>query len=97
MEHQGLFVSFLLFLIPGFPKDYLCYIMGVSLIPTWTFLLISTLGRLFGTAMLSVCGSCYRNEEYLLLAVIAGIGVAVFAITWLYREKILVLLKRKKS
>ena len=34
MEHKGMIVSFLLFLIPGFPKDYLCYILGVSRIPT---------------------------------------------------------------
>jgi uncharacterized membrane protein YdjX (TVP38/TMEM64 family) len=54
MGHKGLFVSFLLFLIPGFPEDYLCYIMGVRLIPTGTFIIISTAGRLLGTIMLSV-------------------------------------------
>jgi len=40
MEHKGILVSFLLFLIPGFPKDYLCYIMGVSRIPTGIFIII---------------------------------------------------------
>jgi len=34
MEHQGIVVSLILFLVPGFPKDSLCYIMGVSRIPT---------------------------------------------------------------
>jgi len=29
MKHKGLFLAFLLFLIPGFPKDYLCYLLGL--------------------------------------------------------------------
>ena len=65
MEHKGLLVSFLLFLIPGFPKDYLCYIMGVSLIPTGTFIIISTAGRLLGTIMLSVTGAFAGNGQYI--------------------------------
>jgi uncharacterized membrane protein YdjX (TVP38/TMEM64 family) len=30
--HEGVILSFLLFLIPGFPKDALCYILGLILI-----------------------------------------------------------------
>jgi uncharacterized membrane protein YdjX (TVP38/TMEM64 family) len=30
LEHNGGLVIFFLFLIPGFPKDYLCYILGLS-------------------------------------------------------------------
>jgi uncharacterized membrane protein YdjX (TVP38/TMEM64 family) len=96
MEHKGLMVSFLLFLIPGFPKDYLCYILGLSRIPVWSFIIISTIGRVFGTAMLSVSGNVARKEQYVLLAfiVLVGVGVSVFA--YFYREKILDLLKKKK-
>jgi uncharacterized membrane protein YdjX (TVP38/TMEM64 family) len=97
MEHQGILVSFLLFLIPGFPKDYLCYIMGVSRIPTWTFIIISSAGRLFGTMLLSITGSVARNEQYLLLAVILGMGIAIFVVTYYYHDKILEMLKRKKK
>ena len=28
MKHKGLFLAFLMFLIPGFPKDLLCYLLG---------------------------------------------------------------------
>jgi len=96
MEHKGLMVSFLLFLIPGFPKDYLCYIMGMSRIPVWSFLILSTVGRLFGTAMLSVSGNVARNEQYALLAFIVLVGVLVSVFVYIYREKILDLLKKKK-
>jgi uncharacterized membrane protein YdjX (TVP38/TMEM64 family) len=49
IEDRGVFISFLLFLLPGFPKDCLCYIMGLSHMNTAVFLLISTVGRLLGT------------------------------------------------
>jgi uncharacterized membrane protein YdjX (TVP38/TMEM64 family) len=94
MEHQGAFVSFLLFLIPGFPKDYLCYIMGVSHMSTLTFIVISTAGRLMGTAMLSVCGHCVRSEQYLLLFIVIAASVIIIIPAIIYREKLLTMLKR---
>jgi len=97
MEHKGLLVSFLLFLIPGFPKDYLCYIMGVSRIPTMTFIILSTIGRFFGTMMLSISGNIAAKEQYLLLAIVAVAGVIVSLLAWRYHEKILELLKNQKK
>jgi uncharacterized membrane protein YdjX (TVP38/TMEM64 family) len=96
MEHKGMIVFFLLFLIPGFPKDYLCYILGVSRIPLWTFLVISVAGRLIGTIMLSITGNIARNEQYFLLAVMVAIGAVVFIFTYYYRDKLLEILKKKK-
>ncbi len=97
MEHKGLLVSFLLFLIPGFPKDYLCYIMGVSRIPMFTFVIISTVGRFFGTAMLSISGNIAREENYALLAVVAITAVIVSFLAWKYHDKIIELLKNQKK
>ena len=95
LEHRGLFVSFLLFLIPGFPKDYLCYIMGMSHMKTWHFLCVSTAGRLLGTALLSVSGSCARNDQYRELLFIAGVCCLFFVIAYFYRDKLLDSLKRR--
>ena len=53
MAHQGTWIAFLLFLIPGFPKDYLCYILGLGHMDLKTFLIISTAGRFLGTVMLT--------------------------------------------
>jgi uncharacterized membrane protein YdjX (TVP38/TMEM64 family) len=95
LEHRGLFVSFLLFLIPGFPKDYLCYIMGLSHMITWHFLVISTVGRIFGTILLSVSGSYARNDQYAGLLIIAGISAIFIIIAYFYRDRWLALLKKK--
>jgi uncharacterized membrane protein YdjX (TVP38/TMEM64 family) len=97
LEHQGTFVSFLLFLIPGFPKDYLCYIMGVSHIPTWTFIVVSTVGRLLGTMLLSVSGSCARNDQYAALAGIILVSSIFVILAFIYRDNLLEMLKTKKK
>jgi len=97
MEHQGIGVSLILFLVPGFPKDYLCYIMGVSLIPTWTFIIVSTIGRLLGTMMLSFTGYYAGNGQYLFLSCLAAAGIIIFIVVYYYHDKILELLKRKKA
>lgn len=94
MEHQGIVVSLALFLIPGFPKDYLCYIMGVSRMPVITFLIISTTGRFFGTAMLSLSGSFARNEQYIYLAIFAIASLAVIGVVYYYRDELLEMLKK---
>jgi uncharacterized membrane protein YdjX (TVP38/TMEM64 family) len=95
MEHKGLLVSFLLFLIPGFPKDYLCYIMGVSRIPTGTFIIISTAGRIFGTIMLSVTGAFAINGQYISLTVILILGAVIFSAAYYYRDKLIEIFKRR--
>lgn len=95
MEHRGLLASFLLFLIPGFPKDYLCYIMGLSHMKTWHFLTISTVGRLLGTLMLTITGSCARNGQYRVLFIVVGVSAVVFVAAYFYRDKLLEQLKKK--
>jgi uncharacterized membrane protein YdjX (TVP38/TMEM64 family) len=97
MEHKGLLVSFLLFLIPGFPKDYLCYIMGVSRIPAMTFIILSTIGRFFGTMMLSISGNIAQEGQYTLLAIIVVATVIVSFLAYRYHDKILELLKNQKK
>ncbi len=97
LEHQGAFVSFLLFLIPGFPKDCLCYIMGVSHMPTRTFIIISTVGRLLGTMLLSVSGSCARNDQYMALVGIMLVSAIFIIVAFIYRDNLLAMLKKSKT
>jgi uncharacterized membrane protein YdjX (TVP38/TMEM64 family) len=97
MEHRGIPVTFILFLIPGFPKDALSYIVGLSHMKTTTFLILSTAGRLLGTVMLSVSGSCARNDQNTALVAILGVSILVTLLAWYYHEALLNLLRRKKS
>jgi len=95
LAHKGAVISFVLFLLPGFPKDYLCFIMGLSHMRVGMFLLISTVGRLFGTILLSVCGSYARNNEYAALFIAFGVTAAILFIAYLYKDKWLEALKKR--
>lgn len=95
LEHKGAVISFVLFLIPGFPKDALCYIMGLSHMPVGMFLLISTVGRLFGTIMLSVCGSFARNHQKEALLIAFGVTGVIVVIAYLYKDKWLAALRKR--
>ncbi len=97
LEHKGVFVAFFLFLIPGFPKDYLCYILGLSQMRVWTFLFISTLGRLLGTIMLSCFGSFARSNHYAAFAGLLGITGLCLFVAYLYREKWLTKIKERAA
>ncbi|MBP9020932.1 MAG: TVP38/TMEM64 family protein [Syntrophobacterales bacterium] len=96
MEHQGALVTLVMFLIPGFPKDALCYIMGLSHMRTSIFLLVSTTGRFFGTLLLSVGGSCLRNEQTKTLYAILAFTAVVLIIAYCYRNKLLKHLRKKQ-
>jgi len=96
MEHRGTLITFVLFVIPGFPKDALSYIIGLSHMKTTTFLLVSTVGRLLGTTMLSVSGHCARNDQTVAMAAILGISALIVALAYYYHEELLHLVRKKR-
>jgi uncharacterized membrane protein YdjX (TVP38/TMEM64 family) len=95
MAHQGTWIAFLLFLIPGFPKDYLCYILGLGHMSLKTFLVISSVGRLLGTIMLTLQGSLVREKNYVVLGIVIGVSLLLVLIAYLLREKIEAYLSRR--
>jgi uncharacterized membrane protein YdjX (TVP38/TMEM64 family) len=97
MEQRGPLVSFILFLIPGFPKAALCYIIGLSQMNIWTFIVVSTVGRLFGTILLSVTGSCVRNNHSVGLLVLLGIIGVIFLLLYFYRDRFRKMTEKWKS
>ena len=87
LHHKGAFLVFVLFLIPGFPKDILCYILGLGHLNTKEFLVISTVGRFAGTVLLTFGGSYLRNHQYREFSVLLGIAVVVAFFAMVYKEK----------
>ncbi len=86
VKRQGLFVLFLLFIFPGFPKDYLCLFLGLSAIPAKIFIAIVVIGRMPGTLMLSLQGSYVFEQQYGWFALMLG-GCLVFVlVAYRYRE-----------
>ena len=88
MKHKGMFLAFLMFLIPGFPKDILCYLLGLGHMRQRDFLVVSTPGRLLGTTLLTLGGTFFRHRRYGALFTLAGICIFIILLTMVYREAI---------
>ena len=86
--NTGAAICFLLFLIPGFPKDYLSYLLGLSRMKLSTFLIVSAIGRLPGTYLLTIQGAKFRNQEYHTVAIVAVICAAILLVAYLYRNQV---------
>lgn len=94
LHHKAAFLVFLLFLIPGFPKDYLCYILGLGHLTTVEFLIIGGVGRLFGTILLTLGGNYIKHHQYGRFSILAGVAIIVVLVALAYRDKIERLLRR---
>ncbi|MDA8215951.1 MAG: VTT domain-containing protein [Nitrospiraceae bacterium] len=88
LHHKGAFLVFLLFLIPGFPKDYLCYILGLGHLSTMEFLVIGGTGRLFGTILLTLGGDYIRHQQYGRFSILVGVALIVVFIAMAYKDKL---------
>jgi uncharacterized membrane protein YdjX (TVP38/TMEM64 family) len=86
--NTGATICFLLFLIPGFPKDYLCYLLGLSRMKLSTFLIVSVFGRIPGTYLLSLQGAKFRHQEYYQVAIFTVASAVILLVAYLYRNKV---------
>jgi uncharacterized membrane protein YdjX (TVP38/TMEM64 family) len=84
----GELLTLVLFLIPGFPKDILCFLLGVSPQPFGTFLVITSFGRMPGTWLLSIQGASVRDAQYVEFAILLTVAAAVAFLAYNYRELI---------
>lgn len=88
LKHQGVIVSFILFVIPGFPKDYLCLFLGFSTLPLKVFILLAAFGRMPGTLLLSLQGAFMFDQNYGLFILIFGFCLVLAFVGHRYRETI---------
>jgi uncharacterized membrane protein YdjX (TVP38/TMEM64 family) len=86
--HEGAILSFLLFLIPVFPKDALCYILGLTPMHLGVFLIISTMGRIPGTLMATLQGAKVFEHQYKLFSILLGVSALVILVFYIYHEEI---------
>jgi uncharacterized membrane protein YdjX (TVP38/TMEM64 family) len=94
MQHKGLLLAFLMFLIPGFPKDILCYILGLGHMRLRDFLIVSASGRLLGTVLLTLGGSYFRDAQYGALFTVIGISLLIILLVMIYRDRVERVLRR---
>lgn len=78
---------FIIYLIPGTPKDIITYLMGVTDYNIWKFLLLTGLARIPSIITSTVCGAALGEKNYWLsagvfigTAILGLIGVKLYTI-----------------
>ncbi len=80
---------FMLFLIPGIPKDALTYIAGLTPIKSLRFFVIITIARLPALIGSSYIGTSIQTRDYLVVGIISGVAIILFVIGVVFRNKII--------
>jgi uncharacterized membrane protein YdjX (TVP38/TMEM64 family) len=86
VQYKGILVIFIFFLIPGFPKDYLCMFLGLTTLPARVFFVISTIGRLPGTFALSLQGASIYDKDYVFFFVVTALSLLFALAAYLMRD-----------
>jgi uncharacterized membrane protein YdjX (TVP38/TMEM64 family) len=94
--HEAVILGFLLFFIPGFPKDALCYLLGLTPMHMGIFLVISTVGRIPGTLMACLQGGKAFEHQYKTFLILLGISALVILAFYVYHDEIHHWVKRLK-
>ena len=90
VEAEGAVLCFIVYLIPGLPKDIVCYLFGISPMPLWVFALVSGLGRIPGTWVLSAQGAHTAAGDYMQAILVTAVAVAAALPLYYYRHRIMV-------
>ena len=81
-------IVFLIYLIPGIPKDIVSYAAGISEMKFKPFLIFSLIGRIPGMAGSLLIGALYMKEHFILMSIVAAVAVIAFILCLICRRKL---------
>lgn len=82
-------VTFILFLLPGLPKDILCYVGGLTPIKPLRFFIITIIAR-FPALFISVyIGANLQKKNYFTTAVILVFAVLLSFVGFFFKDKVI--------
>ena len=91
---KAVVLVFLIFLIPGVPKDLCNYVAGLSEMKLKPFLIVSLIGRSPGMMGSLLIGRQIYTGGYVSAAVIAGVAVILCILGVIFRKKVTVILDK---
>ena len=89
---KGLLLAFLIYLIPGVPKDLVSYAAGISEMRFRPFLLVATIGR--SPAMLGslLVGHFFEKQNYTAIIILTVAIVLIMLVCFIKRDKLVAFL-----
>lgn len=87
-EKKLALITFLMFFLPGTPKDLLTYVLGLSKVKRTDLLILAGVARLPSIITSTVGGSLLGTEKYLFAVIVFGITFLISAAGWIiYNRK----------
>lgn len=80
---------FILFLIPGMPKDVFTYLVPLTRMPLRTFLLLTTIGRIPGVIVSTYAAAGLAEGDIATSLIIFGIAAVILIVCGVFRNRIL--------
>lgn len=74
---RRIFLFSLIFMLPGTPKDLLCYFIGITDIKLWILMLICSFGRIPAIITSTLGGDALGTESYIWAIVILSLTVII--------------------
>lgn len=79
---------FLFYLVPGLPKDLMCYVAGLTKISIPFFALINVVGRFPAILMSTIGGSAISDEKYTIFIIMMVIIIVLYVVGMIIYKKI---------
>lgn len=87
-------IVFILFLIPGFPKDIVGYVSGITRIKLRTFIILASIARFPGIIISNYFGSNLYHNNYIAVSVIVVITIALLVLSFKKGDKIIDMIEK---
>lgn len=88
IERWGLLSVFIFFLMPGVPKDYMCYLIGLTRLPLVPFIIVSSLARMPGTLVLALQGAKVFEGDWIFLTVLTLSSLIILIPLLIFNDRI---------
>lgn len=88
-------IVFVLFLIPGMPKDVFTYLVPLTDMRLGRFLLLSNTARIPGVLMSTFAANGLMEGHLLTVAIIVGVVLLVMVVAFVFRKRIMAWLHKK--
>lgn len=96
-ERKVEIVLFVLFIIPGTPKDLLTYLAPLTSVRPGVFFVIATLARIPAIVTSTFAGAALYQENFVFSAVMLGVSILLAVIGIFANKKITAILDKRRS
>jgi uncharacterized membrane protein YdjX (TVP38/TMEM64 family) len=86
MQREGALAAFIIYLVPGVPKDFLSYVLGFTALPLKFFVVAVAIFRLPSTFLLTLQGAEAAKGNYWLSVGLIGSNYLLAVLIYRYRD-----------